>query len=41
MRCSAARLKALRPFEHYSWAHFRQKRERETLAALYNLHWGL
>lgn len=40
MRCAAARIKALRPVEHYIWAHYRQQRERETLTALYNLYWG-
>jgi hypothetical protein len=40
MRCAGARIKSLRPFEHYSWAHYRQQRERETLNALYDLYWG-
>jgi hypothetical protein len=40
MRCAAARIRELRPVEHYSWAHYRQQRERETLSALYNLYWG-
>lgn len=37
LRCAAARMAELRPFEHYSWAHYRQQRERETLHALYDL----
>lgn len=40
MRCAAARLRDLRPFEHQSWAHYRQQRERETLTALYTLYWS-
>ena len=40
MRCAGARIKALRPFEHYSWAHYRQQRERVTLSALYDLYWS-
>jgi hypothetical protein len=40
MRCSARRIRALRPVEHQSWAHYRQQRERETLAALYDLYWS-
>jgi hypothetical protein len=39
-RCAAARIRELRPVEHYSWAHYRMKRERETLSALYDLYWG-
>ena len=41
MRCSAARIKALRPNEHFSWAYYRIDRERETLRALYELHWSV
>lgn len=41
MRCAAARIRDLRPFEHYSWAHYRQQRERETLAALFDLRWKI
>ena len=40
MRCAAARVRALRPYEHQSWAHYRQQRERETLSALYKLYWA-
>ena len=40
MRCAAARIRDLRPFEHQSWAHYRQQRERETLNALYSLYWA-
>lgn len=40
MRCSAARLRSLKPFEHLSWAHYRNQRERETLTALYTLYWS-
>jgi hypothetical protein len=40
MRCAAQRIKDLRPFEHYSWAHYRQQRERETLSSLYDLYWA-
>lgn len=40
MRCSAARINALRPNEHFSWAYYRIDRERETLRALYELHWS-
>jgi hypothetical protein len=39
MRCCAQRIKNLRPVEHYSWAHYLQQRERETLTALYELNW--
>jgi hypothetical protein len=39
MRCAAARVRDLRPFERYSWAHFRMQRERLTLNALYDLNW--
>jgi hypothetical protein len=39
MRCAGARIRDLRPFEHYSWAYYRQQRERETLNALYAIWW--
>jgi len=39
MRCAAARIRDLRPFEHQSWAHYRQQRERVTLNALYALYY--
>lgn len=39
MRCAGARIQELRPFEHQSWAHYRQQRERETLNALYALYY--
>ena len=40
MRCSALRLQELKPNEHFSWAYYRINRERETLRALYELHWS-
>jgi hypothetical protein len=40
MRCAGTRAWNLRPVEHHSWAYYLQKRERETLIALYNLYWS-
>lgn len=37
LRCCGARIKALRPNEHYSWAYYRIERERVTLGALYDM----
>jgi hypothetical protein len=40
LRCCGARIQCLRPHERYSWAYYRIDRERETLSALYALHWS-
>lgn len=37
LRCCGARIKGLRPHEHYSWAYYRIEREREGLGALYDM----
>lgn len=36
LRCSAQRIKDLKPFYHYSWADCRIQRERITLNHLYD-----
>ena len=36
LRCSAQRIKDLKPFCHYSWADCRIQRERITLDLLYD-----